>query len=133
MKVLINLLIICMLFILLAGAPQAQNNTLPKDYTLSINVRSDRYSFTNYTISLLKPGKVTPISNNEVSRYALIAFNNPKDILWASCAKGYKLTKAISKSGTSIIRDPAIGAGIVFSEDQSYKTYNLIIYCSKKI
>jgi len=133
MNIFMKLSILCMSFTLLAVVPQAQNTTaLPNDYTLSINVESDRDSFTNFTFSLLKSGKVTPIPYNEVSRYSLITFNRPKDILWAPCAEGYRLSKATSKSGTHIIHDPIIGAGIVFSERRSYKTYNLTIFCFKK-
>jgi hypothetical protein len=126
-----------MLFTLLAGVAQAQNmSTLPNNYTLSINVESDRDSFTNFTVSLLKFSKATAIPHNEVSRYSLISFNRPKDILWASCAEGYRLTKATSKTDARVFRmdasDPTSNAGIEFSERRNYSTYKLTIICSAK-
>lgn len=112
-------------------SPAQNSGRLPNNYSLSIDVRSDSDSFTTYRVFLLKSGKTTPISRNEINHYSLITFNRPKDILWAGCANGYKVAKATSRTGAQIINDPVIGAGIVFSENRRYKTYNLTISCTK--
>lgn len=135
MRIFMNFSVTCMLFTLLAGVSQGQNTTtLPNNYTLSIKVGSDRDSFTSFRVSLLNVGKDTPIPPNEVSRYSLVTFNRPKEILWASCADGYRLTKATSKTGTRVFgmdaSDPTSNAGIEFSDGRNINTYNLTIFCS---
>jgi hypothetical protein len=106
------------------------------NYSLSINVASDRDSFTNYTVSLIRSGAAKPITNSVASRYSLISFNTPKDILWASCANGYRITRATSTTGTHVLRmdasDPESNAGIEFSERRPYRTYNFTISCASK-
>lgn len=96
-------------------------------YSLSISVASDRDSFTNYSVSLTRSGVATPINHLVANRYSLISFNTPKDILWAGCAEGYRMTGATSKTGDHILRDPTLGASITFS---NRRNYNLTISCS---
>lgn len=124
---------ILLILALSIGLSNAQNSGVPPNsYSLSIDVRSDKDSFTTYAVSLLTSGKATRIRRNELNRYSLITFNHPKDILWAGCANGYIVAKATSRTGAEVINDPDIGGGIVFSESRRYRTYNLTISCTKK-
>lgn len=106
------------------------------NYSLSINVASDRDSFTTYTVFLTGSGSAKSITNSVANRYSLISFNTPKDVLWASCANGYRITRATSATGTRVIRmdasDPEATAGIEFSERRPNRTYNLSIVCATK-
>ena len=110
--------------------------TPDNNYSLSINVASDRDSFTTYAVFLIASGPAKPITNSVANRYSLISFNTPKDILWASCATGYRITRATSATGTRVIRmdasHPEANAGIEFSERRPNRTYNLTIVCANR-
>jgi hypothetical protein len=115
--------------------PQSQSR-LATGYTLSVDVHSNKESFTTYAVFWVSGRKKTKLSKSYVERYIMVFFNTPKDVLWLGCADGYRLNGSSSRTGSQLMwLDEADKehwpAGVLFDGHFSGEVFNLTITCSK--
>ncbi len=99
-------------------------NDLPAVYTASVNQQNK-----DYTAEITVNNKTGIINEPDLSRYILVSFNSPVDVMWVSCASGHVITNPKSLTNNKIGTDPDVGVNI---ELQPNRKNNLTLTCAKQ-
>jgi hypothetical protein len=79
------------------------------------------------TAALIVNGQETPISEEDVGRFALLYFNNPHDVMRLTCLDGQTLAGSRSSTGANVVNVPMLNQTSI--ELSPGKANNLVITC----
>lgn len=133
MKVILPMFLILVSTTMLAAQTRPK---LPKRYMLSVDVRSNKESFTSYTVSLVAGKKTTKLSRSAAKHYGSVFFNRPKDVIWVGCVGKYLLKRSSSRTGSQLMWQDETdkehwATGVLFEDNFAGEIFNLTITCSK--
>ncbi len=83
----------------------------------------------NITSKLTSNGTEINLNQNDLTKYAIVTFNNPHDIMIMECPEGYTLANPTSSTGNKITEIKPLNQ--VNIEITPGKQNNLAISCSK--
>lgn len=107
-----------------ATGAQAAPSTPPSIYSVSVT----DYGNGTHTNTLIIGSRKTVLSDQELSPFALIAYNNPHDLMRVLCPTGFRVGGTNSPTGNRAFQDTDNMAGI---EVFSGKPNTLLVTCQR--